>query len=209
MLRYNVHRVRNDAMYAFARCKNASIKLEGETICSDESCFGNVKNVSRIRCKTYPTMFGALNNVTTGLIQLAGGTFSEIQGVFIWVVSVQYRTAFGSVDPLLLPWQICCAFTKVGLRLNITANNEKPIRSSRRRPRSNHVMAFVPKRTPQSDRNEAYPPERSPADSLAGRRRQGLRGYGDSAFICSAMQRSLVRRKKCTAIASPKSELSP
>lgn len=84
-------------MYAFARCENASIKLDGETICSYESRLGTVKKMSRVRCKTYLAVLGASDNVTAGIDPI-----SEIQGVFMWVVSVQDRTAFGSFDPVLL-----------------------------------------------------------------------------------------------------------
>jgi hypothetical protein len=98
LLGRNVDSERNDAMCAFARCKNLSIKLDDETICSDESRLGTVKKMSYIRCKTYLAMLGTNNNMTAGIDPIAA-----IQAVFTWVVSVQFRTAFGSFDPLLSP----------------------------------------------------------------------------------------------------------
>jgi hypothetical protein len=63
------------------------------------------------------------------------------------------------------------------------------------------------------DGRELIPPlgleQGNGAKSIRRRRRVTVTGYGDSAFICSAMQRSLVQRKKCTVIVTlaPKSAL--
>src|SRR5262249_13543097 len=62
---------RNDTKSAFARCKNLSIKLNYETIGSDESRLGAVKKMRHIGCKANPAMLGTNDNTAASIDPVA------------------------------------------------------------------------------------------------------------------------------------------